>query len=56
LGDCRNEKFFITIKVGQFISDRGELPYSFLELMMDLSYSGHFHLAMTLAEELWPVE
>lgn len=43
------------MKIKKEFSDRGELPHTFLELMMALSYSGHFHLAMTLAEELWPL-
>lgn len=31
-----------------------ELPYTFLELMMDLSYSGHVKLAIKVAEDVWP--
>lgn len=35
-------------------NDTPELPYDFLEVMMDLSYSGHFKLAMKLVDNLWP--
>jgi hypothetical protein len=33
-----------------------ELPYEFLNTMMNLSYSGHFKLALSLADETWPAE
>lgn len=36
--------------------DSPELPYDFLSAMMDLSYSGHFELAMKIASEEWPSE
>jgi len=32
----------------------GEIPHSFLKLLMQLSYSGHLDFALRLAEELWP--
>lgn len=31
-----------------------DLPYDFLDTMMDLSYTGHFKFAMQLADEIWP--
>ena len=31
-----------------------DLPYPFLEALMELSYSGHFKLALQLADETWP--
>lgn len=31
-----------------------DLPYPFLKALMDLSYSGHFKLALRLADETWP--
>jgi hypothetical protein len=31
-----------------------ELPYKFLQLMMNLSYSGHIKDALSLAEKCWP--
>ncbi len=33
-----------------------DLPYPFLKALMDLSYSGHFKLALQLADETWPAE
>jgi len=33
-----------------------DLPYPFLKTLMDLSYSGHFKLALQMADETWPVE
>ena len=33
-----------------------DLPYEFLDAMMDLSYSGHFKLALQLADKVWPAE
>lgn len=33
-----------------------DLPYSFLEALMNLSYSGHFKLALQLTDETWPSE
>ena len=33
-----------------------ELPYDFLNSIMDLSYSGHFDFAMKLASETWPTD
>lgn len=37
-------------------NDNPDLPYAFLNAMMELSYSGHFKLALKLANEVWPVE
>ncbi|MBI4042483.1 MAG: hypothetical protein HY391_03295 [Deltaproteobacteria bacterium] len=34
--------------------DSPDLPYDFLNLMMDLSYTGHFELALKMADEIWP--
>jgi hypothetical protein len=34
--------------------DSPDLPYPFLKLMMDLSYTGHFDLALKVADETWP--
>lgn len=36
--------------------DNPELPFEFLEAMMELSYSGHFKLALQFADEVWPTE
>ncbi len=33
-----------------------DLPYPFLKALMDLSYSGHFKLALRMTDETWPVE
>lgn len=33
-----------------------DLPYPFLEVLMNLSYSGHYKLALQLADETWPSE
>jgi len=33
-----------------------DLPYPFLKALMDLSYTGHFKLALQLADETWPSE
>ncbi len=33
-----------------------DLPYPFLRTLMDMSYSGHYKLALQLADETWPVE
>ncbi len=33
-----------------------DLPYPFLEALMEMSYSGHFKLALQLADKTWPVE
>lgn len=33
-----------------------DLPYEFLNLMMELSYSGHSKLALKIATEEWPTE
>lgn len=43
-------------KIRAAFKDEGspDLPYEFLNLMMDLSYSGHFKLAMKMASEMWP--
>lgn len=35
-------------------NDNPDLPYEFLNTMMELSYSGHFSLALKLADETWP--
>ena len=32
------------------------LPYDFLKMMMDMSYSGNLKIALELADELWPVK
>lgn len=43
--------------VRAFRDEKGpDLSYSFLEALMDLSYSGHFKLALQLADETWPSE
>lgn len=31
-----------------------DLPFEFLKLMMDLSYTGHLKLALKIADETWP--
>ena len=36
--------------------DSPDLPYPFLKALMELSYSGHFKLALQLADETWPSE
>ncbi len=36
--------------------DSPDLPYPFLQALMDLSYSGHFKSALQLADETWPAE
>lgn len=42
-------------KIKAAFRDAGpELPFAFLEAMMNLSYSGHLELAMKLADEVWP--
>ena len=33
-----------------------DLPYEFLNTMMDFSYSGHFDLALKIADEAWPTK
>ncbi len=33
-----------------------ELPYAFLKVLMELSYSGHLKLALQVADETWPIE
>ncbi len=40
----------------QFIAHEtdSELPYTFLEVMMNLSYSGHFDEALKFADAIWP--
>lgn len=40
--------------VGAFQEEAPELPFDFLEAMMNLSYSGNFEFAMKLADEVWP--
>ncbi len=42
------------LKIVKEFKAEGEIPYSFLRLVMDLSYTGHLDLALSLAEELWP--
>jgi len=37
-------------------ADTPDLPYEFLEAMMNLSYSGHFNFALKFADEVWPKE
>lgn len=37
-------------------NDNPDLPYNFLNTMMELSYSGHFNLALKLADEVWPID
>jgi len=38
-----------------FFNNHSELlPYSFLKLMMDLSYSGHKEFALEIADDIWP--
>lgn len=37
-------------------NDNPDLPYEFLNTMMELSYSGHFDLALRLADETWPAK
>jgi hypothetical protein len=32
------------------------LPYEFLNSLMEFSYSGHFELALKMADEVWPAE
>ncbi|MBC7466240.1 MAG: hypothetical protein H7256_09625 [Bdellovibrio sp.] len=34
--------------------DTPDLPYDFLNTVMELSYTGHFNLALKLADEVWP--
>lgn len=42
---------------GTFPKELGpDLPYGFLEMMMNLSYSGHYKSALKFADEVWPVE
>ncbi|MBK7890111.1 MAG: hypothetical protein IPJ84_04465 [Bdellovibrionales bacterium] len=38
-----------------FKEESPDLPYRFLKALMDLSYSGHFKLALQVADETWPV-
>lgn len=39
-----------------FQEDVSDPPFTFLETMMDLSYSGNFAVAMKLADEVWPLK
>lgn len=42
--------------VRSFKEESPDLPYPFLKALMELSYSGHFKLALQVADETWPVE
>ncbi len=50
------EKKKADIKVAFKQDKTPDIPYLLLELMMDLSYSGHIIFALDIAEEIWPTD